>query len=147
MCDHRERKFNDIINHYYVRYILILYVNFIIHLSSKNNNIKSKMNNIYLFGILSALSTVEGYQRTGSFSYQPYEAKPSMRFSYDFYGEGLAYDAKRDRLLLGTLSSGGPSVQGRIYSVPYFNSKIYNDETIITYDESDMFLVFQGNLR
>ncbi len=80
--------------------------------------------------------------RTGSFSTQPYVANPIMGFSYSFFGEGIEYDSLRDRVLLGTLSSGGPSVQGRIFAVPYVDPEVYDDDFRVVYDQAAMVPVY-----
>jgi hypothetical protein len=84
--------------------------------------------------------------RTGSFSVQPYAANPIMGFTYNFYPEGIEYDSKRDRVLLGTLSSGGPGVQGKIFAVPYVNPEVYNDDDArVVYSQDDMTTVFSNS--
>ena len=90
-----------------------------------------------------SLSGADAAPRMGSFSVQPYAANPIMGFTYSFFPEGIEYDSKRDRVLLGSLSSGGPSVQGRIFAVPYVNPEVYNDnDARVVYSQEDMITVF-----
>jgi hypothetical protein len=90
-------------------------------------------------------ATCEAVARTGSFAKQPLDATPSMGFDFSFFGEGIEYDTTRDRVLLGTLNSGGPDLRGKIYAVPYSNS--LNGIDRVVYDENDMELVFPGDDR
>ena len=87
------------------------------------------------------VSSASGEARTGSFTLQPYVADPIMGFSYSFFGEGLEYDSKRDRVLLGSLSSGGVGVQGKIFSVPYVNPAVSDR---VVYSQKDMKVIFNN---
>ena len=81
--------------------------------------------------------------RIGSYSTQPYAATPIMNITFDFYGEGIAYDVARDRVLLGTFGTPGSTVNGRIYGVPYVDPDLYEDDDVqIVYGETDMTLVY-----
>jgi hypothetical protein len=73
--------------------------------------------------------------RTGTFTVQPYAAKPLMGLTYSFHGEGIAYDPVKDRVLMGSL------IDGNIYSVPYYAG--YDSETDrVVYDKDDMSNIF-----
>jgi hypothetical protein len=89
------------------------------------------------------IGVITSISRTGSFSTQPFEATPAMLFSSSFFGEGLEYDAQRDRILLSSLNTGGSG--GKIYSVPYYNSQ--NGNLRVTYDFEDMEVVYNGDPR
>ena len=95
----------------------------------------------------SAMAGVAAVAREGSFSTQPYAASPVMQFEgFDFYPEGIAYDPKRDRVLIGTLSNADSAVNGRIYAAPYASPSFFgdDDDAGVVYRESDMTLVFDG---
>lgn len=106
------------------------------------------MNHLANIALISfhALVLAEGVSRTGSFSKQPYTADPVMQFEgFNFYGEGIAYDSKRDRVLLGTMSNPNSAVSGRIYAVPYVSPTFFaadDDGAKVVYEESDMILIY-----
>jgi hypothetical protein len=87
------------------------------------------------FLLFNSIFVAQATPRTGPYSVQPYAAVPSMKFTYSFFGEGIEYDVKQDRVLLGSLGERNR----HIYSVPYFNGI-----TPTTYDLADMKLVWNG---
>jgi len=97
------------------------------------------LNRISLFHLFVAcigLTSVDGTDRTGPFSVQPYSATRSMGITYSFYGEGIEYDPSRDRVILGSIG------EGKIYSIPYFRSE--NEDERVVYDLEDMMVEFAG---
>ena len=72
---------------------------------------------LLLFG--SNVWRVHGAARTSPYNVQPFSANPSMYLEDSFFGEGMEYDKKENRVLLGSLSRS--STKNYIYSYPYYN--------------------------